>query len=362
MEEKKIICLVIPSLSSGGMERVMSQLSIFFCKKNDVEVHLVMYGIKPEIFYTVPKNLIIHQPDWCFENSRRFWHTLRRLIYLRRTVNLIQPTTILSFGEYWNSFVLLALLGLKFRIFVSDRCQPDKKLGFLHDLLRRYLYSIATGIVAQTKVAREIYLKQFSHSNIRVIGNPITIAEQESIPKEKIVLTVGRLIDSKHHDLLIDIFLKINLDGWKLVIVGGDSLRQNGYECLITKIKDLKVEDRVELTGNVKNVNQFYNKSSIFAFTSSSEGFPNVIGEAMSYKLPVVAFDCVAGPSEMIDDGKSGFLVPLFDSESFELKLAKLMKDQSLREKIGDNAQVAISKFSNERICKRFYEVIMQKA
>ena len=359
---KKKICLVVPSLQPGGMERVMSELSQYMCNQSFVEVHLVMYGINPELFYSVPSNLIIHQPDWKFKNSKRIWHTIKRLFYLRKTIKKINPTTVLSFGEYWNSFVLLALFRLKYPLFVSDRCQPDKSLGRLHDFLRNWLYPKATGVIAQTNVAKDIYVKQFNHSNIKVIGNPIrqiVSVSKTIIEKENIVLSIGRLINTKHFDLLIDIFLRIAMPDWKLVIVGGDALKQNNLKKLTEKIKSLNADDKIILTGNISNVEEWYFKSKIFAFTSSSEGFPNVLGEAMSAGMPVIAFDCVAGPADMIDDGANGYLIELFDTFSFENKLKKLMNDESLRIEFGKKARQKISNFSVEVIGKSFYETIL---
>ena len=359
----KKICLVIPSLHSGGMERVMSELANFFCQKHDLEVYLVMYGMMPEVFYPLPRNLIIHQPEWKFDNKNRKWSTLKRMIYLRRTVKKIHPSSVLSFGEYWNSLVLLSLAGLKIPIFVSDRCQPDKSLGFLHNHLRKWLYPKATGVVAQTMAAKNIQLNQFHHTNIQVIGNPIHRIENKSehFNQENIVLTVGRLINSKNLDLLIDIFIKIGKPNWKLVIVGGDAIRQQGMRRLIAKIKELQVEEQVILTGNIPNVEDYYLKSKIFAFTSSSEGFPNVIGEAMSAGLPVVSFDCIAGPAEMIEDGVNGFLVPLFDAEKFEQKLKIVMENENLRIKMGLAAKKSIERFSVELVSADFYSFIMQQ-
>jgi glycosyltransferase involved in cell wall biosynthesis len=68
----------------------------------------------------------------------------------------------------------------------------------------------------------------------------------------------------------------------------------------------------------------------------------------------------VAGPSEIITDGYNGFLVPLFDYSQFEEKLANLMDDEDLREKLGLNARESIKKFSSEKICESYYEFIIQ--
>lgn len=354
------IALLIPSLSTGGMERVMSGLAGYFSVHKHAEVHLVLYGIKREIFYTLPKEVVIHRPDFPFDNSKRLFSTLKTLRFIRKTVRKINPVSVLNFGEYWNNFVLLALSGTGFPVFVSDRCQPDKSLGWLHDRLRRFLYRHAAGIIAQTEKAEQIYAKQFAHRNIEVIGNPIRrIPATADEKRENIVLSVGRLISSKHHDMLIDIFASIPSEGWKLVILGGDALRQNNMARLTAKVRNMHLEDKVFLMGNVSNVDEWYVKSKIFAFTSSSEGFPNVIGEAMSAGTVPVAFDCIAGPSDMITDGKNGYLIPLFDKERFAEKLSFLMRNDEVRKKMSSESCADIEEFSETNIGERFYKFIL---
>jgi glycosyltransferase involved in cell wall biosynthesis len=362
-KNKKTICLVVHSLQAGGMERVMAELANHFAKKEAVTLHLILYGIKRDIFYSLPTGITIHQPSFPFDDSRRLASTLKTLLYLRKKIKEINPNAIVSFGEYWNNFVLLATLGLGYPVFVSDRSQPDKSLGKLQDRLRNWLYPFATGVIAQTETAKQIYQSMYSHRNITVIGNPVREIKNngETYQSENIVLMVGRLIKSKHQDKLIEMFVDINRPGWKLVIVGYDHLKQYNMERLQALIKSLGAEDRVELAGKQSNVEQYYLKSKIFAFTSSSEGFPNVIGEAMSAGLPVVAFDCVAGPSEMIVDNENGFLIPLFNYSLFQQKLALLMNNDSLRENMGQKAKEYIKAFDVERIGDKFFDFILTR-
>lgn len=357
---KKKLCLLIHSLQAGGMERVMSELAAHFCKKPWLEVHLIMFGIKPELFYKVPDNLIIHKPSFVFDNRKRLWYTLKTMSYLRRKIRQISPFSALCFGEYWNSFVLLSTLGLKYPIFVSDRSQPDKSLGFLHDTLRHWLYPRAKGLIFQTRKAKEIYLKNNRHNNIAVIGNPIRDFSEQSLPaeREKIVLMVGRLIKTKNQDKLIEMFAQTGFPDWQLMIVGYDHMKQHHLERLQGLAKELNIEKRVVFTGKQDNIDGIYLKSSVFAFTSSSEGFPNVIGEAMAAGLPVVAFDCVAGPSEMISDNFNGYLIPLYNYNLFRSKLSDLMNNKYLRETLGANARESIKRFSGEIICEAFYKFI----
>ncbi|MBN1181846.1 MAG: glycosyltransferase [Bacteroidales bacterium] len=356
----KNLCLLIPSLQAGGMERVMSELAGYFAARKDIEIHLVLYGITREIFYAIPESIIMHKPVFQFNNNWRRISSLRTLFFLRATIKKLKPSSVLSFGEYWNSFILIALFGLKYPIYISDRCQPDKSLGKFHDLLRKILYPKATGIVAQTQKAAEIYRKQFNHNNIRIIGNPIrTIKSRKNIQRENIVLMVGRLIKTKHQDKLIELFLKLSKPGWKLVIVGYDHLKQNTSRQLKKIISDNSAEELVILEGKQTDVENYYFKSKIFAFTSSSEGFPNVIGEAMSAGLPVIAFDCVAGPSEMIKDNVNGYLIPLFDYDLFQKKLETLMDSEGLRVSFGEKAKESIVQFSVENICEQYLRFLL---
>jgi glycosyltransferase involved in cell wall biosynthesis len=217
------------------------------------------------------------------------------------------------------------------------------------------------GVIVQTKTAEGIYRKILPNTSLHVIGNPIRkISPIETIKKENIVLTVGRLIQSKHHDELIKLFVELNTPGWKLIIVGGDALRQSNFIKLQKLVSELNANDRVILTNNQNDVDIFYRRSKIFAFTSSSEGFPNVIGEALSAGLPVVAFDCIAGPSEMIEDGENGFLVPLFDFGFFKSKLVSLMQDDFMRDRMSKNAINIQNRFSKELISEIYLSTITQ--
>lgn len=354
------ICFVIPGLSnSGGMERVMSQIVNYVAENKNDELHLLMYGAGCEkIFFDISKKVTIHIPQFKYSAGNRRMYAIKALKFIRQTVKLISPDTILSFGEIWNNFVLLALYGLKYPIYISDRCRPNKSFGRFHDTLRKWLYPKSTGVIAQTEKAKQIYLTQFKHDNIVVIGNPIRQIEDRGIARENIVVSVGRLIDTKNFDQLIDIFAKIDAPDWKLVIVGGDANQQTNMSKLQKQIDDCQLNARVILAGQQKDVESYLLKSKIFAFTSSSEGFPNVIGEAMSAGLPVVAYDCIAGPSDMIEDGMNGYLIPLFDKKKYGYKLRELMLDEESVKRMGGYASQSIQRFNVNQITEAYYHVL----
>ncbi len=355
----KDLCFVIHSLQAGGMERVMSELLNFFAAKKEYKVHLILYGIKREVFYTISDNIKIYLPEFEFDNSRRFQSTIKTHFFLRKTIKKINPISVLSFGERWNSMVLLALYGTKIPVYVSDRAQPNKSLGKLQDTLRKFLYPRAKGIIAQTQKAEDIFKQIYSHNNFKVIGNPIRQIHRTDAVRENSILMVGRYIQSKQQNVLIEIFAKLNAPDWKLILVGYDHLKQKNQQQWEVLAEQLKVKDRVIFAGKQEDVDYYYRTSKIFAFSSASEGFPNVIGEAMSAEMPVVAFDCIAGPSDLIVDGVNGFLIPLNDKELFAEKLQFLINNPTAMESMGKKSKEYSTPFELNYICSEFENFIV---
>ena len=355
----KKIAFLIHSLGLGGMEKVMSQLAYYFYQKENVELHIILFGKTREVFYSVPENVVIHKPSFKFNNQYRPFYTFKTIYFLRKKIKQIHPDSILSFGEIWNNLVLIALFGIHIPLYISDRSRPGKDLGKLNNFLKKKLYPRASGIIAQTNEAKDFLLKQTNNNNIKVIGNPVSFSFPAKNPeKENIILSVGRLIDTKHYDRLIKIFMNINPPDWKFVIVGDDAQNQKNRSKLEKIIRQNGFEDKIILAGKQKNIEDYYLKSKIFAFTSSSEGFPNVVAEAMSAGLPVVAYNGVAGSKDLVIDGRNGFLVPLFDDEIFEKRLKYLIKDDNLRSRMSSEAKRSITRYDISRVGESFFNFI----
>ena len=360
--KNKDVCFVIHSLQAGGMERVMSEIVNYFVSKKTYTVHLVLYGIKRDLFYAVSNEVVIHKPEFEFDNSKRFLSTVKTIQFLRKEIKKINPISVLSFGERWNNLVLLSLYGSGIPVYVSDRSQPDKSIGFKDHFLRRLLYPTAKGVIVQTTKALEIFKTYYTHTNFKVIGNPIRQIQQKEVVKQNVILMVGRYIESKQQDVLIEIFSKLNAPEWKLVLLGYDHLKQENQAKWESLAEKLNVSDSVVFTGKQEDVEYYYLTSKIFAFTSISEGFPNVIGEAMSAGLPVVAFDCVAGPSDMITEGENGFLIPINNQELFVQKLQFLIDNPEHIVVIGNNSKRNVIPFELNYICSQFENFIIPNA
>ena len=89
-------------------------------------------------------------------------------------------------------------------------------------------------------------------------------------------------------------------------------------------------------------------------FSSRFEGFGLVLVEAMACGLPVVSFDCPAGPDEIITDGVDGLLVPSGDVQTLAEKLMALMADEDLRQRLGKQALQTAQRYDMKTIANQW--------
>jgi len=353
LSDKKI-CLVIPSLIGGGMERVMSELANYLAEQG-VNVSLILM-FRDEMFYSLHPDIKVIQPS--FKKVYNLTYAFFLFPFLRRRIRRLQPDTVLSFGERYNSYVLISTWGLKVPVYISDRSSPNKRLGPFNLWMSKVLYKKAAGIIAQTSKAAELLSERLSEEklNIRVIHNPLRTVKRAKSRKKNQILALGRLVREKRYDRLLEIISRLKDKDWKLLIVG-DGYQRSMVETLID---DYDLFDRVILAGEQKEVDRFLGESSIYALTSDIEGFPNALCEAMVHGLACISYDCVAGPSDIIQDGVNGFLIEEGDKERFARELDRLIEDPELRKKLGREAEKINARLHGDRIFEQYLDFILE--
>jgi phosphatidylinositol alpha-1,6-mannosyltransferase len=218
-------------------------------------------------------------------------------------------------------------------------------------LLRRYAVSLADCVVAPStdtaeklaavqSVAKEKIRKlpwPLSPTFLLLADSPTALSLSHRLPRGQIILTVGRWSASERYkgaDELIRAVAQLRpaFPGLNLVAVGGgDDLPR-----LRMLASEVGVADRVHFLDGLsrEEVAACYARSDIFALPSTGEGFGMVFLEAMAFGKPVVAA-ASGGSTDLIQDGANGLLVPPHDVEQLAHALERLLKDESLRSRLG---------------------------
>ena len=165
------------------------------------------------------------------------------------------------------------------------------------------------------------------------VGDDVRSARRRSwgIPEQAFVVgTVARLVPVKNHAMLLHALARLPPEAHAVLI--GEGASRAALEDLA---RTLRIEARVHFTGALLepvNLHQFFDATVV---CSRSEGFPNSVLEALAAGCPVVATP-VGGIPEVIEDRRSGLLVPLEEPETLAERLEELRRDGELRRRLGE--------------------------
>lgn len=175
--------------------------------------------------------------------------------------------------------------------------------------------------------------------------------------KENNIINIGRLEKEKGQSDLIDIVyeLKKDIKDIKLYLIGDGSLKSSLEE----KVKSLNLEDTVIFTGFIskEEIEKYMIKSKLFVMTSFTESFGIVLTEAMSYKVPCIAYDCADGARELLKNN-NGVLIKDRNQKEMVNKIKKLLKDKKEMEKISNLGYNSCKKYLIENVKKEWLEIL----
>ena len=140
---------------------------------------------------------------------------------------------------------------------------------------------------------------------------------------------------------------------WILCIVGGGPEEER----LKQLAKDLMIEKSMIFSGHTNDVENYYKKSSFFCLSSRNEGLPMVLLEAQSYNLPIVAFNCDTGPSDIVDHGVNGYLVEQKNYNKLAYYLNKVIANNE-NEFLNFSNNIDMKKFNISNIVTKWEEIL----
>jgi glycosyltransferase involved in cell wall biosynthesis len=211
--------------------------------------------------------------------------------------------------------------------------------------------------VVLTDDDKATYEKKFGARNVVKIPNPVTIAVDKPSPlKDKRFLAIGRFSREKGFDMLLDAWAltRCRHKGWRLRVVGSGVLESE----LASQIERLDIGGSVELTPTVSDVRNLYRTASVLVMSSRNEGMPLVLIEAMAMGLPIVSFDCEAGPRNVVVDGVTGKLVPPENVEALAAAMDNMSGDANLRSRMSAAALERSRLFSPDAIMEQWMDLL----
>ncbi len=196
----------------------------------------------------------------------------------------------------------------------------------------------------QTHEARRRLAGHYPAVKLEVWPNPLELADAVSpmSGRESLILNVGSIGRLKNQEALLRVFARLEQpQGWRLAFVGDGPDRPK----LQQSAGDLGIAGFVRFEGERQDVQLYFAEAAVFAFTSLSEGFPNALAEALAAGCACISYDCSAGPSELIEHGVNGYLVPMGDEDRFVELLQKLILDVGLRQGFAASAVASMRPF-----------------
>lgn len=310
--------------------------------------------------------------DVCVINlrSRRVVASLPGLVrYLRK----YRPDALISALSHANVIAVLAhgMARIPAHLVLGERSTPSRSMAQARSLrercvvpLMRHAYRRAHAIVAVSGGVADdlVHTIGLPREHIDVVYNPVVTPDLEvkaSAPVDHpwfgegqppVILAVGRLTPAKDYPTLLRAFARIRRRrDCRLLILGEGELRTS----LEVLIDELGIRDSVQMPGFAENPFALMRAASLFVLSSAWEGLPNVLIQAMACGAPVISTDCPSGPSEILEGGKWGALVPVGDDAELAAAIEEGLNGNGVRD-----AQERASSFNIDNAIDAYLQIL----
>lgn len=356
---KKKIVFLLPSNVAGGAERVMISLANYMAKGSD-NVTIIFLNSESN-FYSINNRINQVYLD-CFEKSNSILEKIKTIYNCRKELYKYlkknETEIVISFLFITNIIAISCCRKLNIPVIISERNDP-LFYGTKQKKIMKMMYKHANGIVCQSEKVKKYMEEYYKNSNAIVIENPIAENQIGELleKKSKKIISVGRLVKQKNQRLLIEAFSDIadKYPEYHLYIYGEGNLRSELEDLIYSR----KMQERIFMPGIQKEVIKNNRDAQLFVLSSDFEGYPNVLVEAMANGIPVIASDINSGTvSQLISDGKNGYLYNVGDKEGLKVCLCKALSNLERTNSFAKSNLSVKEKLSIDNIAKLWMNYI----
>ena len=349
---KKNICFIIESMGGGGAQKNLHRL-IKTLQNENVSISLITFkkNEKDRFFF---KKISRHYAKVPLHSSNLLMaviNNIKRISILRKLLKNISPSVVVSFLPSTNIISIISTMGLRIKILISERNDPDRQsLKIFWVILRYVFYRFSDLIICNSQNAVKSIQKISGKSNVVYIKNFISQKNTKiKIKRKKILLAVGRLEEQKNFKDLIISFSILNskMKGYSLYILGEGSQRKM-LEDLIKK---------VYLPGYV-NPHPFFNSSELYISSSIYEGVSNATIEAMHYALPIIITKNQEGMNEFLIHNYNSLIIKN-SIEDITNSLFSILNSKTLSKRLGLKARETIRKYDDKSTENNWKEFVL---
>ena len=320
---KEKLLLISPMLHQGGFERVCITTARLL--KPYYDVSIVIFD-DADIAFDI-RGLTIINIHLGVRNGKlaKITNLMRRAVRVRKLKQRMKPVIAYSFGPSANMVNALSKTSLT-RVFLGLRGYQD----VADDPKMKLYVRKADRIICCSKEIEAIVQEKYGYLQTATLYNPYDAEGITELSKEKVTDLPWKMEDEDRPRILIGVGRDDPIKGfWHLIkafylvqkeipqmrlIIMGDG----SFEQAKSLVSELQLEQKVYFPGVRKNPYKYLAASEMFLLSSYTEGFPNVLVEAMILGRPLISTDCRTGPAEILDHGKYGILVPdMGDTEDY---------------------------------------------
>jgi glycosyltransferase involved in cell wall biosynthesis len=346
------ICFLEGDMSRrGGTERMTSILANALCEEYEVYIVSLKHLTTVPFFY-------LHNSVFLHSLSDGENGILGQIKNLRSFVKANHFDWLINVDIGTAIYGIPATFGTKTKVVTWEHGNYYNDWGSRWiPRFRRFAAKHSNSFVVLTEKDRSNYLSHIhTKKSFYVIPNPVVRHDYTYDLDSKTILSAGLLTPIKGFDQAIEIasiVLKRHPD-WRWIICGNGPERER-LESMAVRFG---LEEQLYFAGSVNNMDEQYRKSAMFVMTSRMEGLPMVLLEAKSWGLPLISYDIMTGPSDIIRDGENGFLVRQGDTKQMAVRIEDLICNTEKRKMFSAASQLDMDRFSTEGIIEKWIKLL----